>query len=185
MKNMRSLVIGASAIALVCGVAWVLAPKRQTVQQDPPRPAVVHRSAKSLRPKSIHHWTEPRMARAPVQQEPLAQESTPPASGTLRPRPVEPQTKAYHPELEAAQANAVTPDATQTPQDTPADQEAIQDLMAQAALAYVGVEPGAETYGDEASNDPSLSAQEAQGMIEDSNEDDLSDPEDPATEDLP
>ena len=75
-----------------------------------------------------------------------------PAGGKLRPRPVEPQPEANRTEPEAAQADAVTSNATQMPQDTPPAQETVQDPMAQAALAYVGGDPDAETYWDAAIN---------------------------------
>lgn len=178
MKNMRTLVIGVLAVALVWGVARVLEPKHQTAQPDPP---VVHRKTTSLRPKSMGHPTEPRMARTPVQQQPLEPESTAPARNKLRPKPVEPQTEAN----QTAQANTVTPNATQTPPDTPAAEETIQDATAQVALAYLGADSDTETYSDEAIPDPSLSAQEGQDGIEDWEEDGLSDAEDPTTADLP
>jgi hypothetical protein len=93
---------------------------------------------------------------------------------------VEPQTKAA-----AAQAEGTTPNATQTPPDTPANQETIQDSMAQVALGYVDVDPNAEMYWDEATGDPSLSAEEPEGVMGDWNEDDPSDPEGSTTDDLP
>jgi hypothetical protein len=185
MKNMRSLVIGVLAIALVCGVAWVLPPKRQTAQQDPPLPTVGHRSAKPLRPKASGYGTEPRMARAPAQPQPLERESPAPPRGRLRPTPGEPQIEANQIEPEAALANAETPNALPTSQDTPAAQETIQDPAAQVALGYIGGDPDAEPYWYEAINDPSLSGQESQGMTEDLNEDGLSDPEDPTMDDQP
>jgi len=53
------------------------------------------------------------------------------------------------------------------------------------ALSFVGAEPEAEAYWYAAINDPSLSPQERQDLIEDLNEDGLSDPKHPAPEDLP
>ncbi|MHA3771516.1 hypothetical protein ACXR0O_08265 [Verrucomicrobiota bacterium sgz303538] len=61
----------------------------------------------------------------------------------------------------------------------------IQDPTARIALSSVGVDPDAEEYWVEAINDPSLSAHERQDLIEDLNEDGLSDPKHPSPEDLP
>lgn len=63
--------------------------------------------------------------------------------------------------------------------------EPIQDPLARAALAYVGVDWEAEMYWCEAINDPNLKPQERQDLIEDLNEDGLSDPKHPTIEDLP
>ena len=49
----------------------------------------------------------------------------------------------------------------------------------------VGVEPEAEQYWIKAINNPDLPANERQDLIEDLNEDGLSDPKHPTTEDLP
>jgi hypothetical protein len=53
------------------------------------------------------------------------------------------------------------------------------------ALSFVGADPEAEAYWVAAINDPSLSADERQNLIEDLNEDGLSDPKHPGPEDLP
>jgi hypothetical protein len=60
-----------------------------------------------------------------------------------------------------------------------------EDGLARIALSFVGADPVAEAYWMDAINDPSLSADERQNLIEDLNEDGLSDPKHPATEDLP
>jgi hypothetical protein len=182
---MRSLVIGVLAIALVCGVAWVLEPKGPRAQQDPAGPAVVRHTEKSPRHKSASHKIEARMARVPGQSQPVAQESAAPAPGMSRPQPVEPQTEASQTEPTVAQAEAVTPTTPQTPQDTLVADETIQNALAQPALAYVGSDPDSEMSWDEAINDPNLSIQGVQGMMEDMNEDGLSDQEDPATNSQP
>jgi hypothetical protein len=61
----------------------------------------------------------------------------------------------------------------------------IQDPMARSALAYVGADPDVEMYWYDAINDPSLPAQERQDLIEDLNEDGLTDPHRPTADDLP
>lgn len=60
-----------------------------------------------------------------------------------------------------------------------------QDELARVALSFVGTDPEAEAYWVEAINDPSLSADERQNLIEDLNEDGLSDPKNPSPADLP
>jgi hypothetical protein len=54
--------------------------------------------------------------------------------------------------------------------------EAIKDPLARAALSLVGADPEAEAYWTAAINDPSLPANERQDLIEDLNEDGLTDP---------
>lgn len=61
----------------------------------------------------------------------------------------------------------------------------ITDPIARAALFFVGTDPVAETYWNLAINDPGLSATERQDLIEDLNEDGISDPRYPGPEDLP
>lgn len=61
----------------------------------------------------------------------------------------------------------------------------MQDPMARVALEFVGADPDAEMYWYEAINDPGLSAHERKDLIEDLNEDGLSDPQNPTMEDLP
>ena len=64
-------------------------------------------------------------------------------------------------------------------------QEEVADPLARVALSFVGADPLAEAYWYAAINDPSLSAHERQDLIEDLNEDGLSDPQRPGLEDLP
>jgi len=59
-----------------------------------------------------------------------------------------------------------------------------QDKMARAALSYVGLDSEAEDYWIGAINDPSLPAEERSNLIEDLNEDGLSDPKHPTMADL-
>ncbi len=61
----------------------------------------------------------------------------------------------------------------------------IQDPDARAALSLVGADPEAEQYWVAAINDPNLPANERKDLIEDLNEDGLSDPKHPGPQDLP
>jgi hypothetical protein len=67
----------------------------------------------------------------------------------------------------------------------PAPKEPLKDPLAREALAFVGADPEAEAYWYGAINNPDLSAHERQDLIEDLNEDGLSDPKHPSPEDLP
>lgn len=60
-----------------------------------------------------------------------------------------------------------------------------QDPFARIALSFVGVDPEAEDYWFAAINDLSLPANERQDLIEDLNEEGLSDPQHPTIDDLP
>ncbi len=61
----------------------------------------------------------------------------------------------------------------------------LQDPDARLALSFVGVDPMAEQYWMAAINDPDLPAEERKDLIEDLNEDGLSDPKHPGPEDMP
>jgi hypothetical protein len=61
----------------------------------------------------------------------------------------------------------------------------VQDPMARVALSFVGSDPEAESYWMGAINDLSLPAEERKDLIEDLNEDGLSDPHHPSAQDLP
>jgi hypothetical protein len=61
----------------------------------------------------------------------------------------------------------------------------VGDPLARVALSFVGADPYAEAYWIGAINNPDLSADERQNLIEDLNEDGLSDPDSPTAADLP
>jgi hypothetical protein len=61
----------------------------------------------------------------------------------------------------------------------------IQDPDARDALSLVGADPVAEEYWVSAINNPNLPAEERKDLIEDLNEDGLSDPHHPGPQDMP
>ena len=61
----------------------------------------------------------------------------------------------------------------------------IQDPDARIALSFVGADPEAEDYWISAINNPQLPAEERKDLIEDLNEDGLSDPHHPGPQDMP
>jgi hypothetical protein len=126
----------------------------------------------------------------PVQEE--NSQSAPPEkeSATLAdtsdPLPPEQATAphATRPEKSNAQTTSKPP-RTSSPLANRPKREEIQDPMARLALGFVGADLDAEEYWIGAINDPSLSAHERQDLIEDLNEDGLSDPKHPGMQDLP
>ena len=64
-------------------------------------------------------------------------------------------------------------------------QEKTHDPGAREALSLVGADPVAEKYWVSAINNPDLPANERKNLIEDLNEDGLSDPKHPSAEDIP
>jgi len=187
MKSMRSITFGALlAVALYCVVRIVL-PGRPAAPTAQPPSTATQREARSARPRPTARSVEPPVASGPSRQRsstderPAARGSTPPAE------PVQPEAQAAvgTNEKKAAPSQGKTPQvAAATPGVRPG-KPPIQDPMARAALSYVGADPDAELYWYQAINDPSLGPQERQDLIEDLNEDGLSDPHHPTADDLP
>ena len=77
------------------------------------------------------------------------------------------------------------------PRPAPANQRPVQppdgvtDPLARSALALVGIDEEAEVYWYAVINDPTIPAHERKDLIEDLNEDGISDPKHPTTDDLP
>ncbi len=61
----------------------------------------------------------------------------------------------------------------------------VKDPEARLALSFVGTDPAAEAYWSQATDDPNLPSEERKDLIEDLNEDGLSDPKHPTAEDMP
>jgi hypothetical protein len=147
---------------------------------------------------------------APARQTDRAQ--TEPSRTSIAPRlpeapssiPIQPQTNASASEVDApasALATAQRPPPAQPaglPATNPVVQQKapakaggrsskppLQDPEARVALALVGSDEWAEAYWYEAINDPALPPHERQDLIEDLNEDGLSDPKHPTPDDLP
>ena len=140
-------------------------------------------------------------------EQPLARDTAPqPApvqvATTSLPRPPAPTPAPPPPEPPAAPALVAAPDPAPAPVSAPnapskakksassprpagTAKEPIRDPLAREALAFVGLDAAAEAYWHAAINDPNLSAHERSDLIEDLNEDGLSDPHHPTPEDLP
>lgn len=110
-------------------------------------------------------------------------EATP--APTSDPLPVEPTSTSFE---STTPAHAGTDSAVEiAPQSakTKKPKEPLHDPAARIALRFVGADPLAEAYWLEAIHDSSLPAQEREDLIEDLNEDGLSDHKRPGLEDFP
>jgi hypothetical protein len=100
-----------------------------------------------------------------------------------------PRAASHFPEVISAKAvptNVVSGSTSNAATATnSAGEEPLQDPIARVALSLVGMDPDAEDYWFAAINDLSLPAHERQDLIEDLNEEGLSDPEHPSIDDLP
>jgi hypothetical protein len=168
MKNVRNMVF--LALAVVLGAVIIeLIPGRRAVPQATSKSPTIGRTAESSGPRSTARPTEPQVVRTPRRQARLLQESPAPSGDRPLPESVRPEAQTTAP----------------AKQGTPSAPEVLQDPAARVALAYVGADTAAEMYWYAAINNPSLSAHERQDLIEDLNEDGLSDPKNPTVEDLP
>jgi hypothetical protein len=159
MKTSKLMLICVAAIAAIVVVVFIAG---KLPQPQPRQPSVdVARVAQEPQAapaeKSAHTPVEP-------SAEPMKIEET-------APTPAPDQKQAPKAGSKAAQV--------------PKPKEPILDPMAREALAYVGVDPDAEEYWVAAINDPSLSVDERKNLIEDLNEDGLSDPKRPGPQDMP
>jgi hypothetical protein len=187
MKSMRSIAFGALlAVALYC-VVRVLLPDRPAAPPVKTPSTEVQREARSTRPRSTVRSVEPRVATGPTRSRLSSDELPAPQPSTPQVEPVKSETQAAAGpnEKKAAPAQEKATKVAGAAPSRRSGKPPIQDPMARAALSYVGADPEAEWYWYQAINDPSLGPQERQDLIEDLNEDGLSDPHNPTADDLP
>ncbi len=153
--NRPLIFIGAFAVAAAVS-AWVL---------------VTHHAQA---PESLHALAAP----APVSAPALVTPALPPpmVAEDTAPAPAPAVTNATVPTVAVRKPKSAKVKTAKAP---------IQDPEAREALSLVGADPDAEAYWWGAINDPTLPAEERQDLIEDLNEDGLSDPKHPAPEDMP
>lgn len=89
------------------------------------------------------------------------------------------------PSQKATPGNENPADTAQKTLVNGSSKEPLNDPIAREALSLVGLDPEAEAYWFEAINDLSLPPNERQDLIEDLNEEGLSDPKHPTINDLP
>jgi hypothetical protein len=158
--NTKKILISSLAVALVAAIASIIIANLKTEPVADP--------AQSSPP-----------AASPA---PVVVESAPPAE-----MPAAETMPAAQPQT--AVAPAITKTQKNTAQAMPLAQagqqnQSIQDPDAREALSLVGADPDAEAYWIDAINNPDLSDKEREDLMEDLNEDGLSDPQNPSPEDL-
>jgi len=158
MKNAKTRLIVGSLALVCCAIAiWVL--------------AVAKRTAEPL-----------------VQGSPTVSASNPAGLQPIQVTVVRADLPEARP-VAAAEASpvgdAIPPKTTNTVQQAKSGKKELLDPLAREALIYVGADPEAEAYWFGAINDPTLPPNERQDLIEDLNEEGLSDPQNPGPEDLP
>ena len=172
MKSTRALVFAALAVAILCGVAGLMVAERKMARDAAAQAARLAPAdlpqAKSEAGASVIPAVAPAEA--------VAEEASAAPGNMVRPEPVRASGQPT--------GNARNTVAAAKKAGTPA-KEPLKDPVARAALAFVGMDAEAEAYWFEAINDPSLSAHERSDLIEDLNEDGLSDPKHPTEDDLP
>jgi hypothetical protein len=173
-------------VALYC-VVRVLVPGRQAARPAGPLSTGVQRKARTIPPRPTVRSVEPRVATGPTRSRLSSDERPAPPTSTPQAESVKSETQAAAGtnEKKAAPAQGKAPKAAGATPGAQSGKPPIQDPMARAALGYVGADPDAEMYWYQAINDPALPAQERQDLIEDLNEDGLSDPQHPTADDLP
>jgi hypothetical protein len=161
MKTPKTIFVVGLTVALGCVVAAIIV-KHHAARQTTGRTAGLEQAGNQMQ----------RVAE-PASKALSSQEITTPSAIASLPVKTDGQTNARPQNV-----------ASQTAQPTQPS-EPVSDPLARAALSYVGADPAAEGYWVAAINDPNLSADERQNLIEDLNEDGLSDPRNPGIEDLP
>ncbi len=153
--NAKKILVPGLAVALMAAVA-----------------SVIIANLKIAPPIALPRVTQPAT-------KPAVSESTPAAKIPVS------EGKTQIPPAPANVQQVVKPQTVAAQTALPANANGPQDPTARMALSFVGADPVAEAYWIGAINDPSLSADERQNLIEDLNEDGLSDPKHPGPEDLP
>jgi hypothetical protein len=169
---MKNIIWVALTIAVACGIAGVI------ILKHPLTPEVATPTAKAER--------QPDPARTGDEVRPPAPLAEAPPTVAQVPAPltasVDPQDA---PLPKTARADPKAPGASAPARGGGSAREPLHDPLAREALAFVGLDPSAEEYWYAAINDSALSAHERQDLIEDLNEDGLSDPKHPVLGDLP
>jgi len=162
----KTLVIAGMAVGIALVFAFIQGAKRDAEQRSRlNRPAAPYDSA----PPGAIVKHEPALARS---RQEMSESNPPQPETTLTPKPV------GHDPVNPPKVNA--PNPTNAPAKKP-----LKDALAREALALVGDDPEAEAYWYGAINNPDLSPQERQDLIEDLNEDGFPDPKHPTPDDLP
>ncbi len=133
----------------------------------------------------VQDGTTTREAKAGPGSEPVAAAPVPAEAKSLPPASNPPVTESAAADAAVAAASPAAAPSKKAPyQPGPGKFIHARDPMARQTLAQVGVDPAADAYWVGAINDPALSPKERQDLIEDLNEDGISDPSAPTLKDL-
>jgi type II secretory pathway pseudopilin PulG len=170
MKTIKPVLLVLLIIAIVSTVARVVIIRhRQNELAAAERAA----SQKAARAAELERLSQP-----PPKPQPAPEPVAVPPPAVEAPPATEP------PNVNRPVAPAAPPPAA--PPVTPGgNREVRQDPLARVALSLVGVDPYAEAYWLEAIYDTNLSDREREDLMEDLNEEGLSNPRQPAPEDFP
>lgn len=170
----RNSVIIALVVAIACGVGGLFLLKRGAVRE------AASQAANTRGVSESPHATDWKQAGASSVAEPDVREALrPEEASTVPPGPPE----AGVPKV--GNSPNLNPPAVQAGQAQGQGDPPPEDPLARAALSLVGIDREAEAYWVDAINDSGLSAEERQNLIEDLNEDGLSDFRNPTVQDLP
>jgi hypothetical protein len=166
MKTKTILVMGL-VVVIGVAVASVVVARREAAQQA---------ASQAVKAKSDQARNQARPA-VTTAVEPAAPEQLP-SEPTGLPPPVKAGGQSN------VKTQAVTA-ATQPYLDPRLHDPAVREQLGRLALSFVGDDPGADEVWIQVINDPKLPANARQNLIEDLNEDGLSDPRNPTVDDLP
>ena len=170
---MKTVVWSALALAIACVVAGVM------ILNRPPKQHTVSPTVTAAREAGPAHATGPAPSAVPPEESlpaapPVAAPAPPNSAPQTTPVAEQPKPVARAPNAQAQGGRGAKP-----------PKEPLHDPLARDALALVGMDATAEAYWCVAINDPQLPTHERQDLIEDLNEEGLSDPKHPGLEDLP
>jgi hypothetical protein len=174
MKDAKNIILVALALAIACGVAGVMIIVHQEAKDT--ADSATAKAVSQPEPTRATNGASPAAPRNEAPPTVVEVPASPPAS------PAAPSARSANPLKDNTRAPSASGSAGQgvTPRIGP-----LQDPLAREALALVGLDPIAEAYWYAAINNPNLPAKERQDLIEDLNEDGLSDPKHPGPDDLP
>ncbi len=161
MKTKIALIVLVMTAGIVCGV-FILAchPQKKVAVSAEPKPVV--QAVPAVEPPAAPEITST--------DEPVVV-----AEHTVKP--------AKHKAKKAKKSAQPKATTAQDGQSLVINGYAVQDPDARLALSGVGADPEAEAYWSQAINNPNLPAEERKDLIEDLNEDGLSDPKHPSDAD--
>jgi hypothetical protein len=169
MKGIPASVLVVLSVAILCGVTALISTKPKMTKN-------ASEAAKLPRESRLPQRQDRGTAVpvAPLEAIPQEPSATPESAPRATPENAADQT-----------GKAQNPSTASNPGGPPPPKEPLHDPLARVALAFVGTDSEAEGYWFAAINDPGLPAHERQDLIEDLNEDGLSDPKHPTVDDLP